>query len=274
MINSICLLLTLKCDLSCRHCFVSASPNRTEEMSYNQITTAIDNSYENVNRIWFSGGEPTVVMDKLLFSLQYAKEKKRKYGFLDKICVQTNGNFAKSKQTAIKYLIQFYKSGANEIDITSNDIFHFEQMEKDIPQQLAKIANAMGVFESVSIGGSDYKAVKRFGRAKNLPLEELKGFDLKYSKKCVFTGSDYVIYPNGDVLPCIYGYGNIFGNIYKNTLLDIISMEQNTKIISLLQEGNIHKILGNKLFSNYLSDICDSCNLYFSNYRRGGKVND
>lgn len=265
MINSVCLCLTFKCDLACRHCFVSAGPERTEEMSNEQIATAIDNSYKNVNRMWFSGGEPTVVMDKLLFGLHYAKDKKRQYGFPDKICVQTNGNFAKTKEDAIKYLALFHKNGANEIDITSNDVFHFEQMDQNIPERLAKLANNMGIFENVSIGGSDYKVVKRFGRAKNIPLEELKGFDLKYTRKCVFTGTDYVIHPNGDVLPCIYGFNNVYGNIYKNTLLEIIGDKKNIEISSLLREDSILRI--NDISNQHnLKDICDSCNCYFEAY--------
>lgn len=268
MINSVCLSLTYKCDLACRHCFVSAGPNRTEEMTNDQIATAIDNSYKNVNRMWFSGGEPTVVMDKLLFGLQYAKDKKRRYGFPDKICVQTNGNFAKTERDAIKYLALFYRNGANEIDITSNDIFHFEQMDRNIPERLAKIAHNMGIFENVSIGGSDYKVVKRFGRAKNIPLEELKGFDLKYTHKCVFTDTDYVIEPNGDVLPCIYGFNNVYGNIYKNTLLEIIGDKKNIEISLLLREDGILRINDISNQDN-LKDICDSCNCYFETYRRG-----
>lgn len=271
MINSVCLCLTFRCDLICRHCFVAAGPHRTEEMTTNQIMTAIDNSFENVERIWFSGGEPTVIMDKLLYGLQYAKDKKSHYGFPNKICVQTNGNFAKSKQEAIKYLASFYRHGANEIDITSNDIFHYEQMDKDIPERLARIANEMGIFENVSIGGSDYKVVKRFGRAKSIPLEELKGFDLKYTQKCVFTDTDYVIHPNGDVLPCIYGFKNVFGNIYKDKLLDIIIKKRNTEISSLLRDGGIHSILDNKQNNVSMDDICDSCNCYFEAYRRGGE---
>ena len=35
-------------------------------------------------------------------------------------------------------------------------------LDKDIPERLARIANEMGIFENVSIGGSDYKVVKRF----------------------------------------------------------------------------------------------------------------
>lgn len=271
MISSVCLCLTFKCDLKCRHCFVYAGPNRIEEMTYEQIANAIDNSHKNVNRMWFSGGEPTVVIDKLVFGLQYAKEKKRQYGFPDKICVQTNGNFAKTDQDAIKYLALFYKNGANEIDITSNDIFHFEQMDRNIPERLAKIANDMGIFENVSIGGSDYKAVKRFGRAKSIPLEELKDFDLKYIHKCVFTGTDYVIHPNGDVLPCIYGFRNIYGNIYRSTLLEIINEKNNVEINLLLRENGIRRIDG-ILSGDDLKDICTSCNCYFEAHRRGEEI--
>lgn len=87
-------------------------------------------------------------------------------------------------------------------------------MDKDIPERLARIANEMGIFENVSIGGSDYKVVKRFWHAKIIPPEELKGFDLKHTQKCVFTDTDYAIHSNGDVLlPCIYGFKNVFGNI-------------------------------------------------------------
>ncbi len=52
----------------------------------------------------------------------------------------------------------------------------------------------MGIFENVMIGGSDYKVVKRFGRAKDIPFNELKGFDLKYTRKCVLTESDLAFF--------------------------------------------------------------------------------
>lgn len=268
MINSVCLCLTMKCDLQCRHCFVNAGPHRTEEMTYEQIVTAIDNSFSNVYRMWFSGGEPTVVMEKLLYGLRYAKKKKQETGFPKNICVQTNGNFAKTTEVAVKYLVEFYKNGANEIDITSNDMFHFEQMDPEIPMKLANIANKLGLFDKVTIGGSDYKVVKRFGRAKNIAVEELKDFDLKYTHKCVYTNSDYVIHPNGNVLPCIYGFDNVYGNIYRNSLKDILSDEVNLKISSLLKDDGVFKILTKNIKNDTYSDICESCNSYFKCYRK------
>jgi radical SAM protein with 4Fe4S-binding SPASM domain len=242
-------------------------------MTMEQIALTIDNSYENCDRIWFSGGEPTVVMEKLLFGLKYAKDKKDVFGFPHKICVQTNGNLAKTKQGAIKYLAQFYRHGANEIDITSNDVFHFEQMDKEIPSMLATTANNMGVLESVMIGGSDYKVVKRFGRAKNITLDGLKGFDLKYTRKCVLTESDYVIHPNGDVFPCIYGFENVLGNIYEKKLRDIIGEYTSNPIYSSLKDGGIYEIFKEAIKEdiNGNSDICDICNSYVFSCRSGRK---
>lgn len=266
MIDSVCVCLTFKCDLKCKHCFVAAGPKRTEEMTVEQTMKAVDNSTSNCKRLWFSGGEPTVVMEKLLLGLDYASKKKNQTGFPQYICVQTNGNFAKTKKEAVKYLAQFYRHGANEIDITSNDVFHFEQMDQNIPMQLAKIANDMGVFENVSIGGSAYKVVKRFGRAKNIAIKELQGFDMKYADRCVLTKSDFVIHPNGNVLPCIYGFDNVMGNIFKETLEDILTRYSGTKACKELRGYKAYELLKqtrNQEKGVYHKDICEICNEYF-----------
>lgn len=47
MINSVCLCITFRCNLHCRHCFISAGPENIEEMTEEQIITSIDNSYNN-----------------------------------------------------------------------------------------------------------------------------------------------------------------------------------------------------------------------------------
>ena len=271
MINSVCLCLTFKCDLMCRHCFVAAGPERREEMTLGQITMAIDNSASDCNRMWFSGGEPTVVLDKLLYGLKYAKTLKDKTGFPRNICVQTNGNFAKTKEDAIRYLTQFYRCGANEIDITSNDVFHFEQMDKNIPSQLANLANGMNLFDRVLIGGSDYKVVKRFGRAKTIPEKELEGFDISYAHKCVLTESDLVIHPNGNVLPCIYGFDNVMGNIYDDTIKDILDAYSKTEAYKVLRDGSVCEFISKWQESNAetsVTDICEACNTFFRNLGR------
>ena len=120
--------------------------------------------------------------------------------------------------------------------------------------------------EAVECGAASLAMILAYYK-KYIPLEELKGFDLKYTRKCVFTGTDYVIHPNGDVLPCIYGFNNVYGNIYKNTLLEIIGDKKNIEISSLLREDSILRI--NDISNQHnLKDICDSCNCYFEAYRQ------
>jgi len=269
VINSVCLCLTFRCDLQCRHCFASAGPDRTEEMTVEQISLAIDNSFENCYRMWFSGGEPTVALEKLLYGLEYSKKKKEIFGFPKKICVQTNGNFAKTKRDAVKHLAQFYRHGANEIDITSNDTFHFEQMDKNIPVMLANIANKMGVFENVMIGGSEYKVVKRFGRAKNISLDELEDFDMKYTRQCVLTETDLVIHPSGDVVPCIYGFENVIGNIYEKKLIEIVENYTKSGVYCLFESRKIYDFFQTTFakMGEGNPDICELCNDYISLYR-------
>ena len=145
-------------------------------------------------------------------------------------------------------------------------------MDPNIPERLAKLANDMGIFENVLISGSDYKVAKRFGRAKNIPLEELKGFDLKCIRKCVFLYADYLVHPNGNVLPCIYSFQNIYGYIYKSTLLEMIGEKRNVEISSLIREGGIHRINNIHSLDNLIG-ICDFCNCYFETYRRKGDRN-
>lgn len=144
-------------------------------------------------------------------------------------------------------------------------------MDKNIPLQLANLANGMNLFDRVLIGGSDYKVVKRFGRAKSIPEKELEGFDMSYAHKCVLTESDLVIHPNGNVLPCIYGFDNVMGNIYSDTLNNILDDYRKTEANRVLRKGNICEFISEWQKNNAEAptmDICEACNTFFRNLGR------
>ena len=270
MINSVCLCVTFKCDLECRHCFVSAGPNRTDEMTYPQLRLAIDNSYNNVHRMYFSGGEPTYDFDKLVFGLCYAKNKREIYGFPQNICVQTNGNFAKTKNEALDKLKALYENGVNEIDISSADMYHSEQMERRTFRMIAKTAREMDVFDKITIGGSGNKIVKRFGRAKDLPADDILLFNKEIKRQCVYTGTDFVVYTNGDVLSCIYGFKHIIGNLYENSLDEILTNESTVNLLRFQhgikdnEQTGRHKDFFDRLHSED-EEICKLCNEFTAN---------
>ena len=259
-LKSVCLCITLRCNLECRHCFVEAGPYRKEEMTLAQIEHILHSVGPYVDRVWFSGGEPTIVKDKLLFGLNCAASIKKRYGCPQFICIQTNATFAGTPEEIFRFLVDLHQSGANEIDITSNDSFHFEQMDSTLPWTVANIASRSGLFERVSIGGSEYKVVKRIGRAAKIPKTELEGFDFGYKEKCVFTGSDFVVYPDGNLLPCIYGKRLSLGNLYNSSFVDIINSK---RTVLLLGQLGSEDFLGLFRAQDQYDDICDYCNASF-----------
>ncbi|MFY9177462.1 MAG: radical SAM protein [Caldicoprobacterales bacterium] len=260
MVNSVCLCLTFKCDLECRHCFLSASPYRNEEMSKLQMLTAIENSYKSVKRMYFSGGEPTLNFEKLLAGLRFAKLKKEAHGYPQNICVQTNGNFASSEKEAREKLMAMAECGANEIDFTSYDNFHFEQMEKSLLIMTVKIAKYENIFDRVTIGGTSSKSMKMLGRASQISRDELELSGYILANECVYTGSDYIFNPDGTVLPCCYGYSHSMGNIFEETLENILMSEKAIRTRCFLREVREGRLKKYSSDSNQYEEICNICN--------------
>ncbi len=75
-------LVTNKCNFKCRHCFVNAGREISNELTEEEKYKAIDNLYNlGIKKVTFSGGEPLI--DKEIFAyMNYAKNKGLKIGFL------------------------------------------------------------------------------------------------------------------------------------------------------------------------------------------------
>lgn len=61
------IVLTYKCNLSCKHCYLNCSPNRSEKIDYTLLASAIENLYETnpLRKISITGGEPLIYPDFL-----------------------------------------------------------------------------------------------------------------------------------------------------------------------------------------------------------------
>lgn len=59
-ISVLCAMLTFKCNLRCTHCYIDASPDRTEMMSLETIDKILDvlKKHDQITTIELSGGEP------------------------------------------------------------------------------------------------------------------------------------------------------------------------------------------------------------------------
>ena len=67
-IESLTLEVTRKCNLACEHCMRGDAKN--VNMTYDVIDKVLDNEEINsINQLGFSGGEPTLVPDLIIYTI-------------------------------------------------------------------------------------------------------------------------------------------------------------------------------------------------------------
>lgn len=99
-------------------------------------------------------------------------------------------------------------------------------------------------------------------------------YGLKYAKalkdKTGFL-RNICVQTNGNVLPCIYGFDNVMGNIYDDTIKDILDEYSKTEAYKVLRDGSVCEFISKCQESNAeisITDICEVCNTFFRNLGR------
>lgn len=258
--ESICIVMTLKCDLSCKHCFIKCGPNRKEIIKESDIQKIVMNTAPFAKRIWISGGEPTTNMKILIKIIEACTNCKEVYGYPQEICVQTNANWAKNDCRMKEFLDLFEKKGVTDIDISSNDPFHFEQIgDTNTPNKLFEFATKNYKFKSVNLDGTPLKGLKPLGRAK-----EISGFLLNtISENCSCYNDNFLVYPNGDVYNCKWAITIPIGNILNGNIENVYNSKEAT-FGRILFEGGPQKLAAelekrNICVQREEKDICDYC---------------
>lgn len=127
MLNTLHVLLTYTCPLRCKHCFVYGGPRAKGTYSPGQITKLIGEAgqIDTVEWIYFEGGEPFYYYALLLGSIK----KARQAGF--SVGVITNGYFARSEESAVRFLRPLVGLGVGELCV-SDDTYHYRST-RDTP---------------------------------------------------------------------------------------------------------------------------------------------
>lgn len=117
--SEICVILTEKCNIRCRHCVSNCSPSRNEDLDLSILESFLRQAAESefVNSVGFSGGEPFIDIARL----EYAAGLCGRYG-LD-FDVTTNSFWAKDVASAKNILLRL--RGLSRLCL-STDIFHQE----------------------------------------------------------------------------------------------------------------------------------------------------
>lgn len=218
-------LLTLNCNSRCKHCYIEAGPERKESMPMDLRKRVIDEAAKNrVRRIDFSGGEPTTEMEKLIDTLKYADEVRKKTGYPEDVLVQTNAYFLKGlDESEIKEKLTELKSaGATALHLASEDAYH-----RIARNEFVKIKNiAKEVFGNDKAGSHGAgKKVVAIGRArKEVPENEWRKSSCSLYEDSLYEDDSpfLTISVDGDVYSCCWQATPPMGDLSKETLAKIL----------------------------------------------------
>lgn len=124
-IDSVMLVYTNKCNISCDHCLYDCSPEKKEKLKLEEVLSLLDCFPEfKIKRLAIAGGEPLIYLGEVLKIISKAKKQGLKTTLL------SNGFWAPTEKQAEKTVCRLKNAGLNCLKV-SCDEFH----QKFIPQK-------------------------------------------------------------------------------------------------------------------------------------------
>jgi len=141
--SQMCVILTEKCNIRCRHCINNCSPSGGENLDMGILESFIRQAAESifVSSIGFSGGEPFIDIERMEQAVGLCRE----YG-LD-CTVSTNGFWASSVAAAKNILGRL--KGLSRLCV-STDVFHQEFIPSAIIINAINACNELGIGRALS----------------------------------------------------------------------------------------------------------------------------
>ena len=258
------LIITLRCNAECRHCFFESGPARGEVMSLVLAQRAIDEA-KQLGASWVSltGGEPFLEIDLLSDLIQYASNA----GLNTEVV--TNGFWAETLQAANDKLSVLREFGLDVLNLSLDD-FHQEYIPSSSVRNAFMAAKELGIKvvlmtttaknnkitanivpellqdDNIQVLGRpkirDPSAllietpITPIGRGTN--ITELD-YTLITEVKCSEALRDIGVGPNGDVYPCCGPLANkiTLGNLNDSSLKEILENGKRNPIVELIRKG-------------------------------------
>ncbi|MCK1516510.1 radical SAM protein [Bradyrhizobium sp. 190] len=138
-------LLTSKCNISCRHCCNDSHPSRSGAARFEDIARIIETAREipSIREIGISGGEPFMFVDLLQRVVRFAGE----LGYTSSIT--TNGFWGRS-QRATRLIRDLQRTGLRAIHI-STSVFHQEFLDLGTVIEAANTALLAGLKVAINL---------------------------------------------------------------------------------------------------------------------------
>ena len=152
MVTKLHILLTYNCSLKCKHCYVYSDQRAPGKISLSQISHFLNEArkLENIEWVYFSGGEPFTQYPLLLKAIQRARKLEFRVG------VETNGYFARTEEAAYRLLKPLAHMGIEHLKV-SNDFLHYQNPSTSPAIKALEAARKLGILTTlvqVSLPGS------------------------------------------------------------------------------------------------------------------------
>jgi MoaA/NifB/PqqE/SkfB family radical SAM enzyme len=156
-INFVGVLMTRKCPLKCRHCFVK---KQNKDFPLKGLLTLIDKIAEQgeFNGIVLTGGEPFVVFDNLQKAVEFIKQKGLRSAVI------TSGFWASSKRKALSYLRSL--KGLDVLGV-SVDKYHQKQVPLKNIKNILKAAKEFQIKVLLMIMRSEGQKIDKYIKLAN-----------------------------------------------------------------------------------------------------------
>jgi len=276
-------------------CFFRCSPKREEVISRELALKSVEEINQlNIKTLGITGGEPFLQFDLM----REIVEKATSYGMIP--IVVTNAHWAITKDTALNKLGDLRKVGLSWIQISLDD-----QHQQFIPfERIANVIKAAKElnFENIKIIGSSMRNSENF-KYQLFYLQEVLGINIEdidlldrprvshryyedYDQQrfefAEFVNMEPHLLPkpdcltemmidvNGDLYPCCNNFIGRIGNLYVNTLQDILISSRYNKYINIIRldgpfelAAYLDKVLNTNFSEGRYSTWCELCSRVF-----------
>ena len=278
MLTEIKILLTYKCSLRCQHCYLYTGPKGKGTIKMGQVDKILEQATKinTIKWVFYSGGEAFTKYPQLLSCIK----KAQKLGF--SVGVVTNGYFARSEESANRFLRPLVHLGVSEVRI-SNDRYHYKSPGKTPAQHAIGACQKLGLpvtqicvlpsFDksqsSLDINQSlptIIKPLRYQGRATDILLSGLPTSKWDTFNRCPLddldSPSSIYIDPFGNMQICP---GINIGNVWENSLSNLVAdyqVEDHPIYGPIFQGGPALLLMTYK--PEHEDEYVDACHLCYS----------
>lgn len=298
-VTTLSMFLDYKCNFACDHCSVGSSPQTQYELEDRYVQQALEqaDSLDSLQLVVFTGGEVTLLEDKLLDAISRASDR----GYRTRIV--TNAWWAEDMESAREMVGKLVDAGLDEIN-TSYDDFHTDFMSPDNIANMVK-ASLESELEQTSVAmiigdeNPTYDAdamldilQDRLGEHPDAYSDELtiledtvspmgRGAQLDVSNLtprnaldsgCTDTISTISVHPDGSIKACCghaqwYVPDLTLGNLDDSSLPEIVERGQQNVLYWLIHNVGPKKLLERIGVEGEYSGICHACHDLLGNHR-------